>query len=83
MAHRMRLLYIAVTKGWPEAVYYDQQGADEFLDVNPDFWTSFQAQPTRPKTAQRGTSQSRGRSSTRRGRAPRTQPRKAPSLKLI
>jgi hypothetical protein len=36
-AHRLQLLYIAVTKGWPAALFYDQQGADEFLDVSPDF----------------------------------------------
>jgi hypothetical protein len=23
-AHRMQLLYIAITKGWPAALYYDQ-----------------------------------------------------------
>jgi hypothetical protein len=34
----MRLLYIAVTKGWPAALFYDQQGTDEFLDVPADFW---------------------------------------------
>jgi hypothetical protein len=33
----MRLLYIAVAKGWPAALYYNQQGEDEFLDVSPDF----------------------------------------------
>jgi hypothetical protein len=65
-AHRLRLLYIAVTKGWPAALYYDQQGADEYLDVTPDFWTGYQ--PPRPRAAQRGTSQPRGRSFTRRGR---------------
>jgi hypothetical protein len=40
-AHRLRLLYIAVTKGWPAALFYDQQGADEFLDVSPEFWTTY------------------------------------------
>jgi hypothetical protein len=66
-AHRPRLLYIAITKGWPATLYYDQQGADEFLDVTPDFWTSYQP-PPRPRAAQRGPAQPRGRSSTRRGR---------------
>jgi hypothetical protein len=65
-AHRLRLLYIAVTKGWPAALFYDQQGADEFLDVAPDFWTSYQ--PPHPRAAQRGAAQPRGRSSTRRGK---------------
>jgi hypothetical protein len=31
----MRLLYVAVTKGWLAALFYDQQGADEFLGL-PD-----------------------------------------------
>jgi hypothetical protein len=31
--HRMQLLYIAITKGWPAALYYDQQGTDEFLNL--------------------------------------------------
>jgi hypothetical protein len=35
VAHRMRLLYIAVTKGWPAALYYDQQGTDKYLDKLP------------------------------------------------
>jgi hypothetical protein len=34
----MRLLYIAFTKGWPAALFYDQQGTDEFLDVSPEFF---------------------------------------------
>jgi hypothetical protein len=34
-AYRLRLLYIAVTKGWPAALYYDQEGANEYLDVTP------------------------------------------------
>jgi hypothetical protein len=59
-AHRLRLLYIAITKGWQAALFYDQQGEDEFLDMQPDFWTSFQPR-SRPRAA-------RGRSSTRRGR---------------
>jgi hypothetical protein len=29
-AHRLRLLYVAITKGWPAALFYDQKGADEF-----------------------------------------------------
>jgi hypothetical protein len=66
-AHRLRLLYVAITKGWPAALFYDQQGADEFLDVAPEFWTAYRP-PARPRAAQRGTSLPRGRSSTRRGR---------------
>jgi hypothetical protein len=31
--HRMRLLYIVVTKGWLAALYYDQQRTDEFPDL--------------------------------------------------
>jgi hypothetical protein len=41
-AHRMRLLYIAITKGWPATLYFDQQGEDEFLDLAPDFWLQYQ-----------------------------------------
>jgi hypothetical protein len=44
-ARRLRLLYVAVTKGWPAALYYDQQGANEFLGVPADFWTSYQPPP--------------------------------------
>jgi hypothetical protein len=40
--HRVRLLYVAITKGWQAAFYYDQQGADDFLDVSPEFWPGFQ-----------------------------------------
>jgi hypothetical protein len=29
--HRMRLLHIAINKGWQAALYFDQQGADTFL----------------------------------------------------
>jgi hypothetical protein len=67
LTHRMRLLYIAVTKGWPAALFYDQQGTDEFLDVPADFWAHYQP-PPRPKAAQLRSGPSRGRSSTRRGR---------------
>jgi hypothetical protein len=35
--HRLRLLYVAVTKGWSAATYYDHQDGDEYLDVPPDF----------------------------------------------
>jgi hypothetical protein len=52
IAHQLHLLYIAMAKGWPAALYYDQQGTDEFLDVTPDFWASFQP-PTRPRMAPR------------------------------
>jgi hypothetical protein len=50
----LRLLYIAITKGWPAALYYDQQGTDEFLDLLP------------AAAALRGTARGLGRSSTRR-----------------
>jgi hypothetical protein len=39
-AHRQRILYVAITKGWPAGLYYDQQGPDEYLDVSPEFWTA-------------------------------------------
>jgi hypothetical protein len=59
----MRLLYIAITKGWPAALFYDQQGGDEFLNVPPDFWAAFQP-PPRPRAAQRRAPQARGRSTS-------------------
>jgi hypothetical protein len=67
LAHRIRLLYIAVTKGWPAALYFDQQGTDEFLDLPAEFWAGFRP-PARPKVAQPRTTVTRGRSSRRRGR---------------
>jgi hypothetical protein len=51
IVHRMRLLYVAITKGWPVALFYDQQGGDEFLDVSPEFWETFQP-PQRLRAAQ-------------------------------
>jgi hypothetical protein len=66
-AHRMRLLYVAITKGWPAALFYDQQGGEEFLDVSPEFWATFQP-PQRPRAAQHRPAQTRGRSATRRDR---------------
>jgi hypothetical protein len=48
-AHRLRLLYIAVTKGWPAALYCDHQGANEYLDVRPHFCTGYQ--PPRPRAS--------------------------------
>jgi hypothetical protein len=63
-AHRMRLLYIAATKGWAAALYHDQQGTSEFLDVPPGFWSGFQP---RTRAAQQ-TPQARGRQATRRAR---------------
>jgi hypothetical protein len=70
-AHRLRLLYVPITKGWPAALFYDQQGADEFLDVGPEFWAWFQ--PPRGRTTQRRQPRGSGRTSTRR---PETQTRK-------
>jgi hypothetical protein len=55
MVHRMRLLYIAVTKGCPAALYYNQQGADEFLDVEPAFGRTsslLRRAPERPREEQ-------------------------------
>jgi hypothetical protein len=63
--HRLRLLYLAATKGWPAAIYYDTQAEDEFIPAGPGFWSGFN--PPRPKTAQQA-SYARGRSATRRGR---------------
>jgi hypothetical protein len=55
-AHRMSLLYITVTKGWPAALFYDQQGEDEFLDLAPDFWLQYQPRTfTAPQSQQRAT----------------------------
>jgi hypothetical protein len=65
-AHRLRLLYVAITKGWPAALYYDQQGPDEFLDTEPQFWASYQ--PPRSRAVQQRTGRARGKSSTRRTR---------------
>jgi hypothetical protein len=62
-AHGLPLLYIAVTKGWPAALYFDQQGTDEFLDLPSEFWAGFQP-PARPKVSQPRTSGTRGKSST-------------------
>lgn len=63
-AHRLKLLYIAETRGWPAVIYYDQQGADEYLDRTPEFWVGFEP-PTR---AAQQPAKTRGRSATRRGR---------------
>jgi hypothetical protein len=65
-AQRLRLLYIAVTKRWPPVLYYAHQGTDEFLDVTPGFWASFQP-PARLRTAQPRTPRARRMSSTHRG----------------
>jgi hypothetical protein len=66
--HRLRLLrvYLAATRGWPAAIYYDTHGS-EFIPSEPGFWAGYQ-QP-RPVTAQ----QVRRSSSpaTRRGRGAR------------
>lgn len=45
-AHRMRLLYITISEGWPAALYYVQHGAGEFVDVPQDFWYGFHGLPT-------------------------------------
>jgi hypothetical protein len=68
-AHRMRLLYIAITKEWPAALYYGQQGEDEFLDLAPDFWLQYQPRPfTAPQTQQRAP-----RTATRKGKGKQQQ----------
>jgi hypothetical protein len=42
-------------------LYYNQQGADEFLDVTPEFWATYQLLP-HARTAQQALTQGRGRS---------------------
>jgi hypothetical protein len=32
------------------ALYYNQQGADEFLDITPDIWTPYLTKEDRPST---------------------------------
>jgi hypothetical protein len=48
--HRLRLLCLASTRGWPAAIYYDTHGYDEFVHQNqgsgPD--TSSSRDPVRP-----------------------------------
>jgi hypothetical protein len=61
--HRLRQ-YLAATRGWPAAIYYDTHGSDEFIPAEPGFWAGYQ-QP-RPVTAQQGRRTSRP--ATRRGR---------------
>jgi hypothetical protein len=63
--HRLRLLYLAATRGWPAAIYYDTHGYDEFVPSEPGFWAGYQQQP-RPSTAQQARRSSRP--ATRRGR---------------
>jgi hypothetical protein len=70
-AHGLQLLYIAVTKGWPGALFCDQQRSDLFLDVAPEFWATYQPAP-RPRAAQRAPTQGRCRSSTHRARTKAT-----------
>jgi hypothetical protein len=41
----MWLLYTAAITGWSAALYYNQQGANKFLDVPPEFWSGYQPQP--------------------------------------
>jgi hypothetical protein len=33
--HRLRLLYLAATRGWPAAIYYDTHGSNEFIPFGP------------------------------------------------
>lgn len=44
-AHRLHLLYIAITKGWQAALYYSQQGTNKFLNILSDFWRGFEPWP--------------------------------------
>jgi hypothetical protein len=62
--HRLRLPYLAATRGWPAGIYYDTHGSDEFIPAQPGFWAGYQ-QP-RPVTAQQARRSSRP--ATRRGR---------------
>jgi hypothetical protein len=62
--HRLCLLYLAATRGWPATIYYDTHGSDEFIPAEPGFWAGYQ-QP-RPVTAQQARRSSRP--ATRRGR---------------
>jgi hypothetical protein len=41
--HHLRLLYLAATKGWPAAIYYDTQAEDEFIPAEPGFWSGFKS----------------------------------------
>jgi hypothetical protein len=59
--HRLRLLYLAATRGWPAAIYFDTHGSDEFIPTEPRFWAGYRQQQPRPVTAQR-TSRARTRS---------------------
>jgi hypothetical protein len=68
VAHRMRLLYIAITRGWPAALQYDQIGVDEFLDLQPEVWSNIIRPTQRSRPAPRTTSAARRGSATRRGR---------------
>jgi hypothetical protein len=67
--HRLHLLYLAATRGWPAAIYFDTNGSDEFVPAELGFWAGYQQQP-RPVTAQRS-GRARARSATRRGRGSR------------
>jgi hypothetical protein len=40
--HRLRLLYLAATIGWPAAIYFDTHGSDEFIPAEPGFWAGYQ-----------------------------------------
>jgi hypothetical protein len=51
------LLLVAVTKGWPAALHYDQQKADEFVE----FRAGSQPQPRAAQPA----SEARGRTAIR------------------
>jgi hypothetical protein len=49
LSHWPVLMYVASTKWWQAALYYDQQGVDEYLYVGPDFWSGYQ--PIHPRAA--------------------------------
>jgi hypothetical protein len=63
-------LYLAATRGWPAAIYFDTHGSDEFIPAEPGFWAGYQQQQPRSVTAQR-TTRARTRSAIRRGRGAR------------
>jgi hypothetical protein len=63
--HRLRLLYLAATRGWPMAIYYDTHGSDKFIPSEPGFWAGYQ-QP-RPIAVQQARRSSRPVTWTGRG----------------
>jgi hypothetical protein len=49
--HRLRLLSLTSTKGWPAAVHYDTQVSDKYIPVRPVFGrASIHRAPRRPSS---------------------------------